>query len=232
MWSARLWRRPRPRRQTCRSEATRTSWLRYRIVALLGKGGMGEVYRGDDLRLSQTVAMKFLPAALSQDGAALAGFHREVRLARRFLIPTSAGCSISEKVRAWPFSPWNMLTARIWLRCSSGLDACPRTKPSLSPGNFARDWPPRMKRACCTAISSLPTSCLTSAGRCGLPILAWLDGRLRRAMKSGPALRRAWRPSNFVAKRPPRRPIFMRWGWCCRRFSRGSACSRVRRWRS
>jgi len=56
---------------------------RYRIVALLGKGGMGEVYRADDLRLSQAVAMKFLPAALAQDGVALARFHREVRLARQ-----------------------------------------------------------------------------------------------------------------------------------------------------
>ena len=56
---------------------------RYRIIALLGKGGMGEVYRADDLRLSQAVAMKFLPAALSQDGVALARFHREVRLARQ-----------------------------------------------------------------------------------------------------------------------------------------------------
>lgn len=56
---------------------------RYRIVALLGKGGMGEVYRADDLRLSQPVAMKFLPEELSRDGAALARFHREVRLARQ-----------------------------------------------------------------------------------------------------------------------------------------------------
>jgi len=56
---------------------------RYRIVALLGKGGMGEVYRADDLKLSQPVAMKFLPVALTQDGAALARFHREVRVARQ-----------------------------------------------------------------------------------------------------------------------------------------------------
>ncbi|MDQ2921168.1 MAG: serine/threonine protein kinase, partial [Acidobacteriota bacterium] len=56
---------------------------RYRIVGLLGKGGMGEVYRADDLKLSQPVALKFLPEHLLSDGAALARFHREVRIARQ-----------------------------------------------------------------------------------------------------------------------------------------------------
>jgi hypothetical protein len=56
---------------------------RYRIVGLLGKGGMGEVYRADDLKLGQPVALKFLPDHLLSDGAALARFHREVRVARQ-----------------------------------------------------------------------------------------------------------------------------------------------------
>ncbi len=60
---------------------------RYRIVGLLGKGGMGEVYRADDLKLGQTVALKFLPEGLANNEAALRRFHNEVRLARQVSHP-------------------------------------------------------------------------------------------------------------------------------------------------
>ena len=48
---------------------------------------MGEVYRTEDLKLGNVVALKFLPASLQNDTAALAGFHAEVRNARQVSHP-------------------------------------------------------------------------------------------------------------------------------------------------
>jgi serine/threonine-protein kinase len=60
---------------------------RYRIAGLLGRGGMGEVYRATDLTLGQAVALKFLPEAASRDDRALARFYNEVRMARQVTHP-------------------------------------------------------------------------------------------------------------------------------------------------
>jgi predicted Ser/Thr protein kinase len=60
---------------------------RYRIIALLGKGGMGEVYRADDLTLGQPVALKFLPDDAARDLGLLERFKNEVRIARRISHP-------------------------------------------------------------------------------------------------------------------------------------------------
>ncbi len=60
---------------------------RYRIVALLGRGGMGEVYRADDLTLGQAVALKFLPDQATSEEALLERFRNEVRIARKVSHP-------------------------------------------------------------------------------------------------------------------------------------------------
>jgi serine/threonine protein kinase len=60
---------------------------RYRIAGLLGRGGMGEVYRATDLALGQAVALKFLPETTASDERALARFYNEVRVARQVTHP-------------------------------------------------------------------------------------------------------------------------------------------------
>jgi serine/threonine protein kinase len=60
---------------------------RYRIVGLLGRGGMGEVYRADDLKLGQPVALKFVSDRLAGDPQSLSRLYREVRVARQVSHP-------------------------------------------------------------------------------------------------------------------------------------------------
>ena len=94
---------------------------RYRIIALLGRGGMGEVYRATDLKLNQPVALKFLPDALSKDQKALNRFYNEVKIARQISHPNV--CRLHDLIEGTGVRPlmegqgqaaWNLLTLALW----------------------------------------------------------------------------------------------------------------------
>ena len=71
----------------------------YEILASIGAGGMGEVYRAKDPRLGREVAIKVLPAAFSQDADRLAKFAPVMRspepTSGRFRLGFSAGAAAS-----------------------------------------------------------------------------------------------------------------------------------------
>jgi serine/threonine-protein kinase len=76
---------------------------RYRIIGLLGEGGMGEVYRATDLALGQSVALKFLPETAAGNDRLLERFQNEVRVARQVSHPNVCRMYDIGEVEGAPF---------------------------------------------------------------------------------------------------------------------------------
>src|SRR5580765_4749136 len=75
----------------------------YQIIAAIGAGGMGEVYRARDTTLNRDVAIKVLPDLVAQDRDRLARFEREAQLLASPYHPNIAGlaCLVSPARHRW-----------------------------------------------------------------------------------------------------------------------------------
>jgi len=103
---------------------------RYRIIALLGKGGMGEVYRASDLKLGQPVALKFLPEAIAEDERALARFRNEVRIARQVSHPNVCRVYDIGEIDGMQFLSMEYVDGEDLGSLLRRIGRLPRTKPS------------------------------------------------------------------------------------------------------
>ncbi|MDX2475250.1 MAG: protein kinase, partial [Candidatus Krumholzibacteria bacterium] len=74
------------------------SLAHYEIIAQIGVGGMGEVWRARDTKLNREVALKFLPAAFTSDAGRHARFRTEAQALAAFGHPNVAGVYSFEDV--------------------------------------------------------------------------------------------------------------------------------------
>ena len=79
-----------------------TKLSHYQITDLLGKGGMGEVYRARDSKLGREIAIKVLPSEFERDAERLARFEREARMLAAMMVIVPEGKSEPPRAPARP----------------------------------------------------------------------------------------------------------------------------------
>ena len=202
---------------------------RYRIIGLVGRGGMGEVYRASDLKLGQPVALKFLPAATAKNQHLLARFLAEVRIARQVSHPNVCRVYDIGEVDGFTFLS-NTWTARISVPCCAASDACREIKRSRSGANCARALRPHTTRVFSVLHRDLKPANVMIDGRGQVVITISVsppppDNSTEPT--SATARPPTWPPNSSLGKKSPSKATSTHWASCCTKSSPASARSKT-----
>ena len=110
---------------------------KYRLNALIGKGGMGAVYRATDLRLSREIAMKILIGNMFGDSQAIRRFEREARASARLQHPNIITIHDFGGIGEGAYLAMELLD-RFTLRAS--LQQSGNLSPALAANGSIRSW--------------------------------------------------------------------------------------------
>jgi serine/threonine protein kinase len=130
---------------------------RYRILGLLGRGGMGEVYRALDLILNQPVALKFLSQAAHTGEAALTRFRNEVRIARQVSHPNVCRVYDIGVIEGLHFLSMEYVDGEDLASLLRRIGRLPSDKALEFTRRLCAGQPPLTNAECCIATSSQRT---------------------------------------------------------------------------